>query len=412
MKHIVIIGAGFGGLNAARELAGAPVNVTLIDRTNHHLFQPLLYQVATAGLSPADISYPIRSVLSSQKNAEVFLGEVKSIDTANKRVFLEDRSLTYDALIVATGAQHSYFGKDEWAQFAPGLKTIEDAVKIRSKILLAFEKAEIEPNPKIQSSLLTFAIVGGGPTGVELAGAIAELAHRALDRDFRHINPHSTQIVLIEAGPRILAGFPEKLSTKATDALTRLGVDVRVNTKVESINGSVVSFGGGHTLEAQNILWAAGVMASPVAQWLSAPADRSGRVHVNPDLSVPGLRGIYVIGDAAHFPTDDGRGLPGVAQVAIQMGQFLGANLRSQLAGKPVRTRFVYRDKGNMATIGRSSAIADIGRFEFAGFFAWLLWCFIHVAYLIGFRSRAIVMIQWAWAYLTFQRGARLITRF
>lgn len=408
--HIVIVGAGFGGLNLALGLKNTDADITLIDRNNYHLFQPLLYQVATAGLSATDISYPIRSVLSRQKNVEVILGEVTGADITNKRLFLEDRSIHYDTLIFATGARHSYFGHEEWEAHAPGLKGIEDAVRIRSRILLAFEKAEIERNPEKQNSLLTFAIVGGGPTGVELAGAIAEIAHRALARDFRHINPHSTRVLLIEAGPRILANFPESLSRKASQALERLGVEIRVGTTVEQVGHGYVGFAG-QKLPAENILWAAGVRSSPAGQWLKVPTDKQGRVRVKANLEVPDLPNVFVIGDAAHFPTSDGRGLPGVAQVAIQQGQFVAKLLKKRLKKENEPEVFKYFDKGNMATIGRSSAIADLGAIRVSGLLGWLLWSFVHVLYLIGFRNRVLVMIQWAWAYLTFQKGARLITR-
>ncbi len=420
VPHVVIVGGGFGGLNAARALRNAPVRVTLIDRNNHHLFQPLLYQVATAGLSAADIAYPIRSVLTSQKNAEVVMAEVTGVDTAKKRVLMHDLSLPYDYLILATGAQDNYFGHDEWAEHAPGLKTISQATDIRRSILLAFEAAELESefqNPHNLQELeldvarrkayLTFVLVGGGPTGVEMAGAIAELSRVALARDFRHIDPQSTRILLVDAGPRILATFPEELSRKAQLTLENMGVEVHNHAKVEKVDeeGVIVN---GERIYAKNVIWAAGVKASPAHDWLGAEADRGGRVKVNPDLSVPGLPEVFVIGDTAHAE-NDGKPLPGVAQVAIQSGSYVTKVIKARIAGRQAPGPFSYFDKGNLATVGRSFAVLDSNGIRMSGFIAWLAWLGVHVMFLIGFRNRISVMIQWVIAYLTYQRGARLI---
>jgi NADH dehydrogenase len=404
--HVVIIGGGFGGLQAARALGIAPVNVTVIDRTNHHLFQPLLYQVATAALSPADISAPVRHILRRYRNTEVLLAEVTGVDTANKRVQLGERSLPYDYLVIATGARQNYFGHPEWEQFAPGLKTLEDATRLRRQILLAFEAAEMESDPEKQQALLTFVLVGAGPTGVEMAGAIAELAHKALAADFRHINPHSARIILVEAGPRILLSFPETLARKAQKALNRLGVEVRTASPVSSIdeNGVVIA---GEYLPAKTIIWTAGVAASPAGRWLNVETDRAGRVKVASDLSVPGLPEVFVIGDTA-LVEERGRPLPGVAPVAMQEGRYVAAAILRRLAGRTPEP-FHYFNKGNLATVGRAWGLLEIGRLRMAGFLAWLLWLFVHICYLIGFRNRVVVLFQWAWAYLTFQRGARLI---
>ncbi len=421
VPHVVIVGGGFGGLTAAKALHKVAVRVTLIDRTNHHLFQPLLYQVATAGLSAADIAYPIRSVLTGQENAEVVMAEVTGVDTANKRVLMHNLSLPYDYLILATGAQDNYFGHDEWAEYAPGLKSISQATEIRRQMLLAFEAAELESEFQSPHNLqdlaldvarrkayLTFVLVGGGPTGVEMAGAIAELSRVALAKDFRHIDPESTRIVLVDAGPRILATFPEDLSRKAQLALERMGVEVHNSAKVEMIDDEGVIVNG-ERIYSKNVIWAAGVKASPAHDWLGAEADKGGRVKVNPDLSVPGLPEVFVIGDTAHTE-NVGKPLPGVAQVAIQAGTYVTKVIKARIAGKQPPSPFSYFDKGNLATVGRSFAVLDSNGVRMAGFIAWLAWLAIHVLFLIGFRNRISVMIQWVIAYLTYQRGARLIS--
>ncbi|MBA3443266.1 MAG: NAD(P)/FAD-dependent oxidoreductase [Gemmatimonadales bacterium] len=407
--HVLIIGGGFGGLYAARALKRTPVRVTLIDRRNHHLFQPMLYQVATAALNPSDIAAPIRSVLRNQPNAEVLLGEVESIEPARRRVVLTDGAdFTYDYLIVATGARHSYFGHDEWELFAPGLKSIEDALTIRQRVLLAFEKAEREPDPVRRQALLTFVVVGGGPTGVEMAGAVAELRRYALRRDFRRIDPGEATVLLLEGGLRLLPSYPQSLSDKAKLELRRLGVEVRTETLVTNIRpGSVAA--AGWTIPSQTIIWAAGNVASPVLRCLEAPLDNAGRAIVEPDCTVPGHPEIFVLGDAALFNHQPGGPLPGICPVAIQMGQFAARSITCDLKGRS-RRAFKYWDKGQLSVIGRGRAVADIWKLHFAGFFAWLIWTFVHIFFLIGFRNRILVMIQWAWSYLTFGRGARLIT--
>jgi NADH dehydrogenase len=405
--HVVIVGGGFGGLEAARELRYAPVRVTLIDRSNHHLFQPLLYQVATAGLSPAEISAPIRGVLRDQVNAEVFLAEVTGVDVAGKRVLLGDDSMEYDYLILATGARHSYFGHDEWEAYAPGLKSIADATHIRRQVLLAFEAAERSDDPAEQQALLTFVIIGGGATGVELAGAIAELAHVALRHDFRHIDPAAARILLIEAAPRLLAAFPEDLATHAATHLEQMGVDVRLDTPVQAVDATGV-VAAGQRIAAHTVIWAAGVQASPAGAWLGVPTDRQGRVIVQPDCTLPDHPEIFVIGDTAHLE-ENGVPLPGVAQVAIQQGRFVGKVINARVRHVPEIPVFRYSDKGSMATVGRAFAIVAMPRFRFTGFFAWLTWLVVHIYFLIDFRNRLAVIFQWAWAYLTYQRSARLI---
>jgi NADH dehydrogenase len=407
VPHVVIVGGGFGGLLAARGLRNAPVRVTIIDRNNYHLFQPLLYQVATAGLSPADIAAPIRNVVGRQRNTSVIMAEVVGVDTKAQRVLLPDRSVPYDYLILATGARYNYFGHPEWESLAPGLKSITDATSIREKILLAFESAEMERDPEKQRALMTFILVGAGPTGVEMAGAIAELAHRALARDFRHIDPTSARILLLEAGPRILTAFPEDLAEKAKQALERMGVEVRTNAAVEKVDETGVVVGGKH-IPSHTVLWTAGVIASPAGTWLGAETDRAGRVKVQADLSVPGHPNIFVIGDTA-LALQDGKPLPGVAPVAMQQGRYVANLITRRIQGRPEQP-FHYHDKGNVATVGRSFAIVDLGRVKLSGFLAWVLWMAIHIFYLIGFRNRLLVMLEWAWAYFTFQRGARLIT--
>lgn len=405
--QVVIVGGGFGGLLAARGLRNAPVRVTLIDRNNYHLFQPLLYQVATAGLSPADIAAPIRSVVGRQRNTSVIMAEVVGVDTEARRVLLPDRAVSYDYLILATGARYNYFGHPEWETLAPGLKSITDATSIREKILLAFESAEMERDPAEQRALMTFILVGAGPTGVEMAGAIAELAHRALATDFRHIDPASARILLLEAGPRILTAFPEDLAEKAKQALERMGVEVRTGEAVEKVDESGVIVGGTH-IPSHTVLWTAGVVASPAGTWLGAEMDRAGRVKVQADLSVPNHPNIFVLGDTA-LALQDGKPLPGVAPVAMQQGRYIADLITRRVQGRPEQP-FHYHDKGNVATVGRSFAIVDLGRLKLSGFLAWVLWMAIHIFYLIGFRNRLQVMLQWAWAYVTFQRGARLIT--
>ncbi len=409
MPRVVIVGAGFGGLNAARALRNVPVQVTVIDRNNHHLFQPLLYQVATAVLSPAEISSPIRSVLCKQKNTEVLLGEVTGVDTKAQRVLLDDgQSVPYDYLILATGARDSYFGHNDWAQSAPGLKSIVQATALRSKILLAYEMAEWETDPEQRKALLTFVLVGAGPTGVEMAGAIAGLAHKTLVSDFRHIKPEQARIVLVEALPRILLAFDERLAKKAQTALNRLGVEVRTNSPVEAIDcdGVVIA---GERIPAKTVIWTAGVAASPAGEWLGAETDRGGRVKVGSDVSVPGHPNIFVIGDTASF-NQDGKPLPGVAQVAIQQGQHVVSVIADRVAGKPHPEAFRYVDKGNMATVGRYYSIVSIGKFRTAGLLGWVMWLVLHLMFLIGFRNRLVVGFQWLVYLTTFQRGARLIT--
>ena len=405
--RVVIIGAGFGGLSAAKGLARAPFDVTIIDRHNYHLFQPLLYQVATAGLSPADIASPIRGILRRQKNANVVLAKVSGIDTARKDVIAEGRRIPYDYLIVATGAEHAYFGHD-WSSYAPGLKTIDDATYLRRRILLAFERAEAERDADERRRLLNFVVVGGGPTGVEMAGAIAELAKRALASDFRSIDPRCARVVLIEAGPRLLAPFDPALSAAARHSLEQLGVEVRLGAGVTDCDCSGVSLGR-ERLQTRTIVWAAGVKASPVAEWLEAECDRAGRVKVQADLSVRGHPDIFVIGDAAAATGPDGRPLPGVAPVAKQQGLHVASLLMARAAGKTTPA-FRYRDFGSMATIGRKHAVAEFAGFKVSGFLAWLLWSLAHVYFLIGFRNRLAVAMNWCWAYVTFQRGTRLIT--
>jgi NADH dehydrogenase len=406
--HVVIVGAGFGGLSAARTLRKAPVHLIVVDRRNHHLFQPLLYQVATAALSPGDIAYPIRSILRGQKNTEVLLADAVAVDAASREVVLADGRIGYDFLILATGARHSYFGHEEWEKRAPGLKDLEDALEIRRRILLAFEKAEREPDPGRRRVLLTFVLIGGGPTGAELAGAIGEISRHVLTSDFRAIDPRDARILLLEAGPRILPTFPEELSAKAAAALEKLGVEARTGAAVTAIGEGFVEVGA-ERLEAGTILWTAGVAASRLALSLGVPLDRAGRVAIEPDLTIPGHPEIFVIGDLASLPDRAGKSLPGVAQVAIQQGRHAARNIESARRGEPLQA-FHYRDPGNLAVLGRAAAIADLGRIRLTGFPAWLFWCFVHILYLIGFRNRFIVLFEWAWAYLTWQRGARLIT--
>jgi NADH dehydrogenase len=409
VPHVVIIGAGFGGLQAAHALRNAPVKLAVIDRNNHHLFQPLLYQVATAGLSPGDICVPIRFTLRKQKNTEVLLAEVTDIDVEKQRVIMGERSIPYDYLILATGAYDNYFGHNDWEQHAPGLKTVVDATKLRRNILLAFEAAELETDPEKIKELLTFVLVGAGPTGVEMAGAIAELAHKALVSDFRHIDPRSARIILVEAAPRILGTFPESLANKAQRELTHLGVEVKTSAPVEAIDGDGVIIAG-ERIKAKTVIWSAGVKASAAGRWLKAEVDRAGRVKVQPDLSIPEHPNIFVIGDTASM-IQDGKLLPGVAPVAMQAGRYV-ASVITQCIRNPQdqHAPFRYHNKGNLATVGRSFAVLERGKLRLTGFIAWVLWLTIHIFYLIGFRNRFLVLFQWTWAYLTFQRGTRLIT--
>jgi NADH dehydrogenase len=411
--RVVVLGAGFGGLSAAKALARAPVEVTVIDRRNYHLFQPLLYQVATAGLSPADIAEPIRGILRDQANAHVLLGRVQDIDREAREVLLQGgRRVPFDYLIVATGARHAYFGHDEWERVAPGLKKIDDATDIRRRILLAFERAETCDDEEARRRFLTFAVIGGGPTGVELAGALAELAKKALAADFRVIDPRQAHILLIEAGPRLLPAFPETLSADARQALKHLGVDVLVGTKVtvcEEAGIAIEDAQGARVIPAATVIWAAGVEASPAAKWLGVPGDRAGRVAVGPDLSLPDDPTIFVIGDTALAVGRDGRPLPGVAPVAKQQGEYVGRLIRLKLAGKDIKP-FRYRNYGNMATIGRKAAVADFDWLRLHGTIAWLLWGAVHIYFLIGFRNRLAVLLNWLWAYFSFHRGSRLIT--
>ena len=406
--QVVIVGAGFGGLNAALALKDAPVDVTVIDRNNHHLFQPLLYQVATAVLSPADISAPIRHILRKQKNTTILLAEVTGVDAERRCVLTADRQIPYDYLILATGASHSYFGHDEWAPYAPGLKSVLDATALRRKILLAFEMAEMEPDPERQKALLTFVLIGAGPTGVEMAGAIAELARVALAKDFRHIDPRSTRVILVEALPRILPVFSEKLAAKAQKALHLLGVEVRTGSPVENVSDEGVVING-KLLEAKTVIWTAGVAASPAGKWLNAEVDRAGRVKVQSDLTVPDHPDIYVIGDTASF-MQDGKPVPGVAPAAMQAGKYAANTIIQRITRQQKPVPFHYKNKGSLATVGRLYGIADLGWIRLSGFAGWFFWIAVHILFLIGFRNRFLVAFQTIWGFLTFQRGARLIT--
>ena len=409
LPHILIVGGGFAGLAAARALRRAAVHVTVVDRHNHHVFQPLLYQVATAGLSPADIAAPIRWILRRQANVRVLLGEVVAVDTAAHRVTLADGpALDYDALVVTTGVTHAYFGHDDWSAHAPGLKTLDDAVAIRRCVLLAFERAEWEPSPARQCELLTFVVIGGGPTGAEMAGAIAEIARHALHHEFDAIAPHTARVLLLEGGPTILSTYVESLRASARAALTALGVEVRERATVTHVGDGEVRLGD-ERIAAGTIVWAAGVQASPVGRLLGAPVDHLGRVQVLPDLSVPGLPEVFVAGDLMRLPDASGQPVPGVAQAAMQAGRAAARNLQRRLAGAPT-VPFVYRDLGAMATIGRARAIADLGWIRLTGYPAWLAWLFLHLVFLIGFKNRIVVLVQWLVAYVTRQRGVRLIT--
>jgi NADH dehydrogenase len=406
--HIAIVGGGFGGLHAARALGGEPVRVTLVDRHNYHLFQPLLYQVATAGLSPGDIASPIRWILRRQRNLQVLLASVEGLDPDRRTLRLDrGEELSYDFLILAAGSTHSYFGHDEWENAAPGLKTLDDALRVRRRMLLAFERAERTSDPHERRRLLTFAVVGGGPTGVELAGAVAEIARHTLSQEFRSIEPGASRVILIEAGPRILPAFPESLQHASERSLARLGVEVWKSKPVTDVSHCLVELGD-ERLAAGTVLWAAGVAASPLGRSLGAPLDRAGRVLVNEDLSVPGHPEVFVVGDLARYE-QDGTMLPGVAQVAMQQGRHAARTILRTLKGAP-RTAFRYRDYGNMATIGRAAAVADFGWLRLSGWLAWMAWLLVHIMKLVGFRNRVGVLIQWAWAYFTYQRSVRLIT--
>lgn len=407
--RVVIIGAGFGGLSAAHALRRADADITVIDKRNYHLFQPLLYQVATAGLSPAQIASPIRGILRRQRNATVLMGKVSAIDSAAKIVIAGDQRVPYDFLIVATGARHAYFGHDEWEPFAPGLKKIEDATDIRRRILIAFEKAETETRPEERERLLTFVVIGGGPTGVEIAGAIAELAKTALARDFRNIDPRLARVILVEAGPRILATFPESLSAAAERALARLGAEVRKGTPVTAVTEDHVMVGADR-IETRTVLWAAGVAASPAAKWLGAQKDKAGRVIVNADLTLPGHPEIFVVGDTAAMKDEKGQPVPGIAPAAKQAGSYAAAAIKARIAGRDFPGPFRYRHAGNLATIGRKAAVVDFGWLRLRGNPAWWLWSVAHIFFLIGFRNRITVTLDWFWSYITFQRGSRLIT--
>ncbi len=407
--RVVIVGGGFGGISAARALRTANVDVTLIDRTNHFIFQPLLYQGATAALAPSDITAPIRWILRHQRNAEVFMADDREVDPSRRVVRVDDalREIPYDYLIVATGSRHAYFGHNDWEPYAPGLKAVEDASEIRRRFLLAFENAEKSTDPAEQQEYLTFVIVGGGPTGVELAGAFPFIARKALAPDFRRVDTRRTRVILVEAGPRILPTFPEQLAAHAANDLRDLGVEVRVNSFVTEVEADGVRVGA-EKIRARNAFWAAGNLASPVGKFLGGPLDRAGRIEVSPDLSVPGHAEIFAIGDLAAL-TQDGRPVPGVGPAAIQEGKSAAKNIRRDLRGEP-RKNFRYWNKGDLAVIGRSRAIADLGWIRFTGLFAWLFWLFVHIMYLVGFRNRVLVLLGWAYAYFTNQSGVRLIT--
>lgn len=406
--HVVVVGGGFGGLETARRLDRPDVKVTLIDRQNYHLFQPLLYQVATAGLSPGDIASPIRNLVASRPNVEVRMGDVVGVDLANKRVKLADGELGYDSLVLAAGVRHSYFGKSQWEGDAPGLKTLDDALEIRRRVLLAFENAEREDDPVKRAGWLTFVVVGGGPTGVELAGAISELARFTVAKDFRRFDPRTAKVVLVEAGARVLAAFDTGLSGKARASLEKLHVDVRLQTRVQDVTSEGVQLPDGF-LPAKTVLWAAGVEAPPLSKTLGVETDRSGRIKVQPDLSIPNHPNAYVIGDLAWFPLPDSSSLPGLAPVAMQQGKHVAEVIGAGLDGQP-KEPFKYLDKGIMATVGRASGIAQAGSLRLSGMLGWLAWLFIHILFLIGFRNRVIVLLQWTWAWFTYGRSARLIT--
>ena len=406
--QVVIVGAGFAGLEASKALAKTAVDVTLVDAYNHHCFQPLLYQVATAALSPADVAWPIRAILRAQQNVRVIMARVTAIDVRARRVDTTEIDLPYDYLLLATGSTHSYFGHDDWAPFAPGLKHIADATEIRRRFLLAFERAEIVEDEAARARLLTFVIVGGGATGVEMAGAIAEVARRTLQHDFRRIDPRKSRIILIEAGPRLLPTFPEALSDYARRSLESMGVEVALNRKVIGCGADGVTLDGGR-IEAATVIWAAGVVASPAAMWIGAEHDRAGRIKVNPDLTVPGHPDIFAAGDTASILDRDGKAVPGIAPAAKQMGSYVGRVIAARVQGKSSPPPFAYHHLGELAAIGRKSAVVKLGAFQLTGFLGWLFWSAVHIYFLIGLRNRFVVALNWLWSYLTFQRGARLI---
>jgi NADH:quinone reductase (non-electrogenic) len=408
--HVVIVGAGFGGLEAAFGLACAPVKITLIDRRNHHLFQPLLYQVATASLATSEIAWPVRHLLRDRKEVTTLFATVGGIDVANKRVLLDDGdTLSYDTLVLATGARHAYFGHDEWEPFAPGLKTLEDATTLRRRILVAFERAERETDPARRAALLTFVIIGAGPTGVELAGTIAELAQHTLPSDFRNIDTHKARVVLIEAGPRVLAGFADDLSAYAQKSLQEIGVEVMLGQPVTECSADGVIYGG-NRLDARTIIWAAGVRASPAAEWLNAPADRAGRLQVEPDLTVPGHPDIFAVGDTVAIKDTGGNPVPGIAPAAKQQGRYVAAAIKARLSGK-ASAPYVYKHSGSLAQIGKRKAVIDFGAFKLRGTIAWWIWGIAHIYFLIGLRNRLSVALSWLWVHARNQRAARLITQ-
>jgi len=406
--RVVIAGAGFGGLQAAKALAKVDVDVTLVDAYNHHCFQPLLYQVATAALSPADVAWPIRAILRAQKNVRVIMARVLAIDAPARRVHTSQIDLAYDYLILATGSTHSYFGHDDWAPFAPGLKHIADATEIRRRFLLAFERAEVAEDEAAQQRLLTFVIVGGGATGVEMAGAIAEVARRTLQHDFRRIDPRTSRIILIEAGPRLLPTFPAPLADYAARSLRGMGVEIALGRAVTGCDAEGVSLDGSR-IEAATVIWAAGVVASPAAEWIGAEPDRAGRIKVNADLTVPGRPEIFAVGDTASVVAGDGRPVPGIAPAAKQMGNYVAKVIAARVRERPAPPPFAYHHLGDLATIGRKSAVVKLGVFQITGFLGWLFWSAVHIYFLIGLRNRFVVALNWLWSYMTFQRGARLI---
>jgi NADH dehydrogenase len=411
LHHVVIVGAGFGGLTAIEQLAGAPVRITLVDQRNHHIFQPLLYQAATASLTPSDIAWPIRTLVRSRHEVMTLLEEVVGVQADSNRVVLKDgTTLAYDTLILATGARHAYFGHDDWESFAPGLKTIEDATAIRRRILLAFEHAELEPDRQVREALLTFVIVGGGPTGVELAGTIAELARDTLPRDFRRIETQKARVVLLEAGPRILSNYAPDLSQYAQRSLEKIGIEIRLGSAVTDCRADGVMIGN-EFLPARTLIWAAGVAASPAAQWLNAPADRAGRLQVNPDLTVPGHSNIFAIGDTIAINRVDGSPVPGIAPAAKQEGAFVAKRIKQRLRGNPSDVRFRYHHQGDLAQIGKGRAVTDFGWIKLKGMLAWWLWGIVHIYFLIGLRTRLSVALSWLWNYARDSRSARLITQ-
>jgi NADH dehydrogenase len=410
LPHIIVIGAGFGGLELVRALKNAPVRITLIDRQNHHLFQPLLYQVATTGLSEPEIAKPIRSIFRDQENVQVILDEAISNDLHHKKIGLRDSGqLSYDFLVLALGARTNYFGNDQWEAFAPGLKSLDDATRIRHNLLLAYEEAERESSSEQRSKLMRCVIIGGGPTGVEMAGSIAELTRKVFQGDFRNTQPKDAEIILLEVADRILGPFSKKLSASAKKQLEDLGVDVRINQKIKDIREGVIELEN-ETIEAENIIWGAGVRASPFCDHLGAPQDRSGRLKVEPDLSLPEHPEVFAVGDIVNLTDAKGVAVPGVSPAAMQMGKYVAKQIKNKISGKPDEPAFVYFDKGNMATIGRSKAIAQVGKIEFSGFVAWLAWLFIHLLFLVGFRNKVFVIIQWFYSYINYQRGSRILT--